>query len=43
MPTKRTLSNTKGLDNKRRAKPLVTKAGLTKSRTPYKYGGKKSK
>lgn len=26
-----------------RAKPAIIKAGLTKERTPYKYGGKKRK
>lgn len=37
------LATTKGKDNSRRAKPLVVKGGLTKSRTPYKNGGKISK
>ena len=41
--SRRSLATTKGKDNSRRAKPLVVKGGLTKSRTPYKNGGKISK
>lgn len=37
---KRSLENIKGKDVSRRAKPLVAKAGFTRSRTPYKCGGK---
>lgn len=37
---KRSLSNTKGVDTSKRAKPLVAGAGYTKGRTPYKCGGK---
>lgn len=40
---RKSLSTTKGKDTSRRAKPLVVKGGLTKSRTPYKNGGKISK
>ena len=40
---KRSLATTKGKDISRRAKPLVAKAGLTRSRTPYKNGGKCNK
>lgn len=40
---RRSLATTKGKDNSHRAKPLVVKGGLTKSRTPYKNGGKISK
>lgn len=36
----RSLATTKGKDNSRRAKPLVSKAGVDRKRTPYKYGGK---
>lgn len=39
----RSLATTKGKDTSRRAKPLVAKAGLTRSRTPYKNGGKCNK
>ena len=41
--TRKSLSTTKGKDSSHRAKPLVVKGGLTKSRTPYKNGGKVSK
>lgn len=41
--TRKSLAITKGKDASRRAKPLVVKGGLTKSRTPYKNGGKISK
>lgn len=39
MPKRKSLQTTKP----RRAKPLVAKAGGTRSRTPYKCGGKASK
>ena len=37
---RKSLSTTKGKDVSRRAKPLVSKAGVDRKRTPYKYGGK---
>lgn len=40
MNNRRSLKTTKARDTSRRAKPLVAKAGATRSRTPYKYGGK---
>lgn len=43
MPPKKSLQTTKPVDKSRRAKPLVVKGGLTKSRTPYRCGGKASK
>ena len=43
MATKKSLQTTKPIENRRRAKPLVAKAGFTRSRTPYKCGGKASK
>lgn len=43
MAERRSLQATKPRDNRRRAKPLVAKAGFTRSRTPYKCGGKASK
>lgn len=41
--TRRTLANTRGQEKSRRAKPLVLKAGATRKRTPYKYGGESNK
>ena len=38
--TRKSLSTTKGKDISRRAKPLISKAGIDRNRTPYKYGGK---
>ena len=38
--SRRSLTTIKGKDASHRAKPLVVKGGLTKSRTPYKNGGK---
>lgn len=43
MAERKSLQTAKPRDNRRRAKPLVAKAGLTRSRTPYKDGGKISK
>lgn len=40
MPKRKSLQSTKPTG---RAKPLVAKAGITRSRTPYKCGGKTSK
>lgn len=37
---RKSIATTKGKDSSRRAKPLVVKGGLTKSRTLYKNGGK---
>lgn len=37
---RRSLETTKGRDVSRRPKPMVAKAGATRRRTPYKYGGK---
>lgn len=34
------LDTIRGLEDSGRAKPFILKAGLTKSREPYKYGGK---
>ena len=36
---KKSLETARPKDNKRRAKPMVVKAGATRRRTPYKYGG----
>lgn len=43
MAERKSLKTTTGTVPSRRAKPLVAKAGFTRSRTPYKYGGKKCK
>lgn len=43
MPPKKSLKSEKPVSKSRRAKPLVVKGGLTKSRTPYKCGGKARK
>lgn len=40
---KKSLKTTKPVDRSRRAKPLVAKSGATRSRTPYKCGGKANK
>lgn len=40
---RRTLTNTRGQTPNRRPKPLVAKAGATRRRTPYKYGGETNK
>lgn len=40
---KRSLEITKPKNNKRRAKPMVVKAGATRRRTAYKYGGEINK
>lgn len=37
---RKSLATTKGKDTSRRAKPLISKAGVDRKRTPYKYGGK---
>ena len=37
---RKSLFTTKGKDVSRRAKPLISKAGIDRKRTPYKYGGK---
>lgn len=39
----RSLETTKPKNNKRRTKPMVAKAGITRRRTPYKNGGKVDK
>lgn len=45
MPPKKrkSLTTTKGQTKTGRAKPLVAKAGATRRRTPYSYGGKVEK
>lgn len=43
MANRKSLKTTKPKSDGRRAKPLVAKAGATRSRTPYKYGGKRCK
>jgi hypothetical protein len=46
MAERRTLANTKATytaTNRSRSKPMVAKAGATRKRTPYKYGGKVNK
>lgn len=40
---RRSLATTKGTVPSRRVKPMVLKAGATRRRTPYKYGGKTNK
>lgn len=40
---KKSLENTRPNNNQRRAKPMVVKAGATRRRTPYKYGGEINK
>lgn len=37
---RKSLFTTKGKDVSRRAKPFISKAGIDRKRTPYKYGGK---
>ena len=39
MADRRSLKTTRGTVPSRRSKPLVAKAGFTRSRTPYKCGG----
>ena len=36
---RKSLETSKPRNNQRRAKPMVIKAGATRRRTPYKYGG----
>lgn len=43
MSKRKSLQTTRPKESNRRAKPLVAKAGATRSRTPYKCGGKASK
>lgn len=40
---KKSLENTKPKNNQRRSKPMIAKAGATRRRTPYKYGGQTNK
>lgn len=40
---KKSLETTRPDNNQRRSKPMVAKAGVTRRRTPYKYGGKVDK
>lgn len=40
---KKSLETTRPNNNQRRAKPMVVKAGATRRRTPYKYGGEINK
>lgn len=40
---KKSLENARPKNNQRRSKPMIAKAGVTRRRTPYKYGGKVDK
>lgn len=40
---KKSLETIQPKNNKRRSKPMVAKAGVTRRRTPYKCGGKVDK
>ena len=40
---KKSLETAAPINNTKRSKPMVAKAGITRRRTPYKCGGKISK